>query len=248
MRLQPPKQPSRVVSSTRNRPHVVMPVPDLDKFIAFGDSHVRCFLPVIKNTHGFSASSAKGLGNPNSLSGTNNAIRELCKNPHDGYIFLFGKVDMDFLLTHTYNSKPNTDFHLYIEELVTKYIEFIQSLNLTNVYLCELPLSHLSDKDLLTINNLPNPHHNLQKHIDAGYTVKRYSKVLPLIRRQELILHFNGLLRYNAALNNFRVLEINKYFTPAMAVPNLYILPTLNHHLNERVGELYLRSLTLVNE
>ena len=217
-----------------------MALPDLGKFIAFGDSHVRCFQSVIKNTHAFSASSAKGLGNPNSLSGTNNAIRELCKDQHDGYIFLFGKVDIDFLLTHTYNDKPDTDFHLYIEAIVEKYIEFVAGLNLTNVYLCELPLSHLSDADLLALNNVPNNHHNLQKHIDAAYVVKRYTKVIPLQRRQELILHFNGLLRYHAALNNFRVLEINKYFTTV--VPKLYIIPSLNHHLEEKVVELYVRS------
>jgi len=217
-----------------------MALPDLDKFIAFGDSHVRCFQSVIKNTHAFSASSAKGLGNPNSLSGTNNAIRELCKGQRDGYVFLFGKVDIDFLLTHTYNVKPDTDFNLYIETIVTNYIGFIISLNIDNVYLCELPFSHLSDRDLLSINNIPNHHHNLQKHIDTGYSLKKYNKVLPLDRRQELILFFNGLLRYNSALNNFRVLEINKYFTTE--VPKLYILPALNHHLEENVVELYVRS------
>jgi len=219
-----------------------MALPDLTGFIVFGDSHAGCFSNVIKNTQIFSAASAKGLGNPNSLSGTNNAIRELCKSSRDGYVFLFGKVDIDFLLTHIYNAKPDTNFNLYIEGIIEKYIEFIISLNLTNVYLCELPLSHLSDTDLLTINNVPNHHHNINKQIDAGYTAKRYNKVISLERRQELILHFNGLLRYNAALNNFRVLEINKHFSPSTAVPKKYLLPTLNHHLAESISELYLRS------
>jgi len=220
----------------------------IDSFICFGDSHSRCFNKLIK-TYDFSASSAQGLNNSNSLSGTNKKIKELItNNNYKNYIFFFGKVDNDWIFNHKYNIDLNYNFEEHIIKIVRSYLEFIKNLDINNVFICELPLSHINDETLLTIINRHDHTNNLNKHIADKYIPIRYNTVLPLDHRNKLLLLFNTKLKIYCKEYNFSLLEINKYFydksSDKYKIPDKYINKDIyDHHLSHLINELYIKSL-----
>jgi hypothetical protein len=219
-------------------------------YIVFGDSHSRCFEKIFK-THVFIASSAKGLGNPDSISQTNNKIIEICKTKYKGYIFLFGKVDNDWILNHIYNTRPDTNLYEYIENIVINYIHFINSLNITNVYICELAISHMSDLTMLKLLNKPFRSKHIHNILNIKYSPIKYKKIIPRSLRNTYLLFFNECLKKYSKLNNFNILEINKYFMKdnTYCIPSIYLNKDLNdHHLNNNIHKLYLKTFTASSE
>lgn len=217
-------------------------------FIVFGDSHSWCFRSFIQNTNSFPASSAKGLGNPSSRLGVNNKIKNACATKYSGYIFYFGKVDMDFILTHILNTNPDTDFKQYLDAIIYNYINFIKGLCLENVYICELAINHLSDTNLLLANNMTGNHHNTNKNLDDKYTPMKYTKVLPLDVRNEYILYFNKQVEQLCNANGYTLLNINNTFltdTGEYRIPDKYLhKDNTDHHLVEGLaGESYLKNI-----
>lgn len=225
-----------------------------ESFVAFGDSHSQCFKPFIQKTHSFPASSAKGLGNTSSLSGTGEKIRVICKEKlYKGYIFYFGKVDIDFILTHVLNTKPDTDFKGYLDTIANNYIAFIKSLCIENVYICELTINHLSDSTLLTINNNQQHHINLNKNLDLKYTSVKYTTVLPYKIRNTYVEHFNSLLEKACIENSYTFLKVNNLFKTESGeykIPSEYLRSDpIDHHLVDAVlGKSYLKNLVHSSE
>lgn len=221
----------------------------MEDFVCFGDSHSFCFEKIMK-THYFPASSARGLNNINSLSGTNNTIKAVIEeNKNKKYIFFFGKVDIDFILNHMINKHDNFDIETYINNTVIGYINFIKTLNITNTYICELPIGHLLDDDLLYVLNSDFNHNCVASHLKEKYEkLKVYVKVLSLDERNSYLIKFNKLLKELCIMNNYKFLEINKYFTlePSgkVIVPEKYLNKDIhNHHLDDSIHELYMKGV-----
>ena len=121
-------------------------------------------------THYFPASSARGLNNINSLSGTNKTIKAVIEDSkYKKYIFFFGKVDIDFILNHMINKHVNFDIEDYINKTVIGYIDYIKTLNINNIHVCELPVGHLSDEDLLYVLNSEFNHNCVVSHLKEKY-------------------------------------------------------------------------------
>ena len=223
----------------------------MDKYIVFGDSHSRCFSNVIE-TYSFSASSAKGLNNSNSLSNTNSKIRAIIEaNKDKSIIFFFGKVDIDFILNHIYNKDIFVNLIEYLDNIVENYITFIKNLNIQSVYICEIPIPHLNDVTLLKVIQSPVEHHNLNKHLEEKYKPIRYNKVIPLTKRYNLTLYFNKQLHLHCVKNNYNLLEVNKYFKSGEAYKisaDFLKLDKMDHHLDDSVHKLYIESLNNITQ
>jgi len=220
----------------------------INDIVCFGDSHSICFNHIMK-THYFPASSARGLSNNNSLSNTNNAIRSILRqNKYDKYIFFFGKVDNDFILNHMYNKYDNFDIEGYIQKTVVGYIEYIKSLNIENVYICELPFGHLQDDDLLNLLNSEFNHNATAMHLNEKYEkLPKYEKILSLDERNRYLLEFNSILKTLCSENGFTILEINKYFmidsNGKITIPSNYIHNIKDHHLDNSISELFMKGI-----
>jgi hypothetical protein len=196
-------------------------------------------------THYFPAASARGLSNINSSTQANKMIREtISGNTYKNYLMFFGKVDIDFILNHMYNKYPNFDIETYIKNIVLGYINFVKSLNISNVYLCELPLGHLSDNDLLNTLNSEFNHNCIASHMNEKYEkLAIYNTVLPLETRNKYLQLFNTFLKTLCETNKFTFLEINKYFNGS--IPLKYQnTDSSNHHLDDSIHELYLLGIT----
>jgi hypothetical protein len=125
-----------------------------NNFYVFGDSHARCFSNIVNNLYFYPAASAKGLSNSNSISKTNQSIISILNALPEktNIIFFFGKVDLDFILNYKYNLNIEIDFNKYILDIVNSYIDFIKINTIDkNVFLCELPITHINDNSLKQI-------------------------------------------------------------------------------------------------
>lgn len=218
----------------------------MNKFYVFGDSHSLCFKGVVKKVYYYHASSAKGLSNKKSESGTNEKVCKLLKNIEKGanVLFYFGKVDMDFVLNYKYNVNLKIDYNNYIIEIVRLYVNFIKN-NAINkkVYICELPIPHLNDKNLLTRINNENTMKNINSHLSNRVTPPKINKVINYAKRLKYYMLFNKELRKECKKNKIRMLEINKYFLNDKGeykIPLKYINRNkLDHHLRNNVRELF---------
>lgn len=222
-------------------------------FIIFGDSHSEYFQGTFEEVNKYDASSAKGLNNNNSKSKTNEIIINKLKNIKDdsNIIFFFGKVDMDFILNYKYNTTNmnHVEFKKYLSNIVNSYINFIKA-NVGNkkIFVCELPILHLNSNEMLRVlkkeGHLNNINSNLSDVDKNKYS--NYNKVIPYGTHLKYYNLFNNRLKILCRKNNFKFLEINKYFHNGdnnYKIPLKYKKKTINHHLNNNVIELYLRSL-----
>lgn len=220
----------------------------MQDIIVFGDSHSQCFTDTF-TTHYFPASSAKGLANCNSTTNANGTIKRITQgNKTKNYIFFFGKVDMDFILNHMYNKHDDFDVETYINSIVKGYIQFIHSLDLIKVYVCELPIGHVKDKDLLVILNDEFNHKCVGNFLNEKYDkLNFYKKVIPFETRNFFLQYFNAELKALCEKYDYTFLEINKYFTDPhtglVKVPEKYVHPGPNHHLKHSIKELFINSL-----
>jgi len=219
-------------------------------YYVFGDSHSECFL----NRHNFQvnyfrASSAKGLNNPNSINGVNQQILNIVNTlpNNSNLIFFFGKVDMDFILNYKYNTTNKTDFNDYTIEIVYSYIEFIKN-NITNhnIFVCEIPISHINDENLLSILHDKRNLDNINLHVSETdkNIYSNFDKIIPYKERIDYYTLFNKELAEKCKTNHFKFLEINKYFLNEKGdyeIPLKYIKnDKFDHHLNNNISELYL--------
>src|SRR5688572_18893713 len=94
----------------------------------------------IKLNNYYPGASARGLNNSNSLLKTREKIIEKVeshKSEDNHFLFYFGKVDIDFITNHKYNTNPDLDLEHYISECALSYVNFILSLNIKNTWICE---------------------------------------------------------------------------------------------------------------
>jgi hypothetical protein len=222
-------------------------------YFVFGDSHSACFNKVFpKNVHSYPAASAKGLNNPNSKSGVNKQIIEKISSlpEKSNIIMFFGKVDLDFIVNYKYNTSEIIDYTEYVLSIVNSYIEFIK-LNMVNknVYVCELPITHIDDKSILNIIRVESHLNNINRNLDETdiSLYSKFSKIIPYNQRILLYNSFNQELKNKCKSNNFSFLEINKYFIDENGnykIPVKYINNNkLDHHLLHNIVELFLKSL-----
>jgi len=214
----------------------------METFVCFGDSHSFCFEKVMA-THYFPASSARGLSNSNSLTGANKTIRLTIEGGrYKHYLFFFGKVDIDFILNHMYNKYPDYDCESFIKSTAKGYVDFIKSLNITNVYVCEIPLGHLDDNELLHTLNSEFNHNCIVNHLSEKYAkLDTYTKVITLNQRNVYLQLFNSIVKNYCIQENYRFLEINKYLITDL---EKYRKPNSNdHHLDDSIHTLYLKEL-----
>jgi hypothetical protein len=223
-----------------------------DTWYGFGDSHAEIFIPIFpKRLFHYPASSAKGLGNSHSTNGTNQKILDTLSKIPEGsnIIFYFGKVDIDFILNYKYNTSDMTEFDSYIKNTVQAYIDFIhKNTEKYRVWICELPLSHLNDQELLKCIQLEAHLKYINTHLSSEdkHTYVKYTKVIPFEKRNEYTLLFNAELQRYAESYSYKVLEINKYFRNedgSYTIPKEYHLNGVNHHLNSKTSQLFLRGM-----
>jgi hypothetical protein len=220
----------------------------------FGDSHAVCFTNIYLNkVHSYRASSAKGLNNKDSISGVNNQIAEIITSlpENSNIIMFFGKVDLDFIMNYKYNSITQFDYNEYIISIANSYVEFIKSVSLNkNVYICELPITHIDDKHMLDIIRIEGHSRYINWHLttDEMCSYFNFDKVIPYDIRVNLYILFNDTLKKICKLNNYVFIEINKYFINEYGqfeIPSKYINTNdmLDHHLLPNISELYIQSM-----
>ena len=147
------------------------------------------------------------------------------------------------------NKHDDFDIVDYVNKTVIVYINFIKTLNITNIHVCELPVGHLSDDDLLYVLNSEFNHNCIVSHLKEKYEkLKVYVKVLPLDERNAYLILFNKMLKELCIINDYTFLEINKYFTVEsdgkIIVPTKYLNKDIhNHHLDDSIYELYLKGV-----
>ncbi len=210
----------------------------------FGSSSARCFESLITNTYVYPGSTAKGLYNPNSQSKANKNIRLKLKSLQKGtyVIFLFGGVEMNFIINYNHNLNDQFNFEKYIIKCSVKDINFIKkNTNHFNVLICEVPISHITDGNLIKILNFYG------KEINHNGLKSKLNTVLPQKIRNKYILLFNESLEKLCEINGFKMLRINKYFKISegnFKIPAKHIRKDeLDHHLRDNIVELYLKSL-----
>lgn len=223
----------------------------INSYVVFGDSHSECFSKVF-TTNAYRAVSAKGLINPNSRKAVNKEIVEkislLPKNSN--IIMFFGKVDLDFIVNYKFNTTEMVDFKEYVLSIANSYLEFIK-LNVIdkNIFICELPITHIDDESMLIIINNQHHHQNLNQYLsnEDNSVYVNFDKIISYKDRVLLYKLFNQELKSKCKIYNFKFLEINKYFIKENGqfdIPAKYInnLDKLDHHLLD-ISELYLKSL-----
>jgi hypothetical protein len=224
-------------------------------YFVFGDSHSRCFESVFKdNVYSFSAASAKGLNNTNSISGVNKQIIEKTTSlpEKSNIIMFFGKVDLDFVINYKYNTTTRIILNEYVISVANSYIEFVKS-NIVNknIFICELPITHIDDKTMLDIICLESNIISLNKHLETKDKCEhsKFSKVIPFNERVSLYNVFNEELKNKCKINSFNFLEINKFFKDddgSFKIPLKYVNTKnrLDHHLLPNIVELFMKSLS----
>ena len=227
----------------------------METFYVFGDSHSMCFNGVCKKVHSFCAASAKGLSNVNSISRTHEkisseliSISNVEKNTPN-ILFFFGKVDMDFTLNYKYNTDPQIDFDEYIVNIAKLYIKYIKGVcENKNIFICELPIPHMNDHNLLARINNENSMRNINTYLSGSdnFSVMHMNKVFGHEKRIDQYILFNNELRKLCDSNGFKLLEINKYFVhdnKGYDIPLKYvnINDKLDHHLNSIISELFVK-------
>ena len=212
-----------------------------NKISVFGSSSARSFKSLFPNTFVFSASTAKGLNNPNSQSKVNKKICSKLKSLQKGsnVIFFFGAVDLNFITNYKYNLIDKFNCEKYIIKSANHYINFIKkNTKHLNIFICEVPISHITDEKLIKIIKFN------EKDI---WIESKLTKVIPHEIRNKHILLFNKELEKLCDINDFKLLKINKYFKNSAGVfkiPSKYIRKDeLDHHLKNNISELYLKSL-----
>lgn len=221
-------------------------------FLVFGDSHSECFSLYFENVFSFSASSAKGLYNDNSILKTNRKIIDILKRCGNikNCLFYFGKVDVDFILHYKYNIENYTDTELreYISKTVNFYVSFLKECIVDkNVYVCELTIPHNTDDEIKRITQNAQHFNNINNHLtkEDKYTKLTTIDYKPIEYKKRLEYYelFNTLLKENCEKYNFHFVEINKYFVDN-CIPDKYISKKqLDHHLDKSISELYIESL-----
>jgi hypothetical protein len=215
-----------------------------NKISVFGSSSARSFESLFPNTFVFPTSTAKGLNNPNSQSKVNKNI--YCKikslQKSSNVIFFFGAVDLNFVTNYKYNLIDKFNCEKYIIKSANHYINFIKkNTNHLNIFICEVPISHVIDKNLIKILKF---YENQREDI---WIESKLTKVILHEIRNKHILLFNKELEKLCDINDFKLLKINKYFKNSAGdfkIPSKYIRKDeLDHHLKNNISELYLKSL-----
>jgi hypothetical protein len=209
----------------------------------FGDSNTCYFENLYSNTYQYPASSAKGLNNINSRSKVNQKIHSIIKllSKNSDVLFLFGQVDLSFVINYKFNKNHKFNCEKYIIESAKHYVNFIKkTTQYLNVYICEVPISHVNDENLIKIIN------SYKKQKIESWEKSISPKVIPYNTRIKHNLLFNSELEKLCRINNFKLLKINDYFknsSKGYKIPSKYIKKDpLDHHLKDNIVELYLKS------
>ena len=181
-----------------------------------GDSHTNS-ITFDNYTHLLcSAGSAKGLNNPNSISGYNNLIINHVKNNNYKHLFfLFGGVDVDFSFIHNLLKNPELNYKKFNIAVIKNYLEFItNNFHDKSVIILSVGLPVLDDKRLSS--GLLNGHINTLESIDLEKLKNDLLHVdLPnIFKRTEITLHFNQQLENeirNLHLPNIKFLDITSF-------------------------------------
>jgi hypothetical protein len=163
-----------------------------------------------------SAGSAKGLNNPNSISGYNNLIiNNINANNYKHLFFLFGGVDVDFSFIHNLFKNPKLNYKKFNITVIDNYLQFItNNFHNKSVIILSVGLPVLDDEHLKT--GLLNGHINTLESIDLLKLKNNLSHVdLPnIFKRTEITLHFNKKLKKkirNLNLPNIKFLDITSF-------------------------------------
>jgi len=181
-----------------------------------GDSHTNN-LHFEKSQHLLcSAGSAKGLNNPNSISGYNNLIiNNINNNNYKHLFFLFGGVDVDFSFIHNLLKNPELDYKKFNKTVIDNYLQFItNNFSDKSVIILSVGLPVLDDAHL--INGLLNGHINTLENVDVEKFKHDLLHIdLPnIFKRTEITLHFNRKLQKkisNLNLPNIKFLDITSF-------------------------------------
>ena len=217
----------------------------------FGDSHSECFLTIQScKVHSFIASSARGLSNKQSTNGVNAKIADIIRTlpPDVNILFFFGKVDLDFILNYKYNTVADIDLEKYVVSCANLYIQFIfEHHGGRQTFVCELPISHSNDEDMLNILKREDHLSNINKHLSPSDKTKysTFEKIINFEKRIEYYSIFNKELSRLCNLNNFRFLEINKHILDSEGkVLSKYLRDDkIDHHLRHSIAGLYFSEL-----
>jgi hypothetical protein len=181
-----------------------------------GDSHSK--LINFKNSVNLlcSAGSAKGLNNPNSISGYNNLIINHVKhNNYKHLFFLFGGVDVDFSFIHNLLKTPELNYKKHNITVINNYVEFITTnFHDKSVIILSVGLPVLDDEHLK--KGLLNGHINTLESIDLENLKNDLLHInLPnIFKRTEITLDFNKQLENkirNLNLPNVKFLDITSF-------------------------------------
>jgi hypothetical protein len=181
-----------------------------------GDSHTN-WLKFDNHVHLLcGAGSAKGLNNPNSISGYNNIIiNHVKKNNYKHLFFLFGGVDVDFSFIHNLLKTPALDYKQFNITVINNYLKFItNNFHDKSVIILSVGLPVLDDEHLRT--GLLNGHINALESIDLEKLKNDllHADLPNILKRTEITLHFNRILKTqirNLNLPNIKFLDVTSF-------------------------------------
>jgi len=192
-------------------------------YLVFGDSHSRLyqFLRILPDNKWLlpismtcSGGSARGLGNENAHLKYGSRIRALwgrmAKHLQNGTksFFKFGQVDVEYVYTYQWSRSGRTDFDeadffTFIDESISRYIAFLNSLVSPdlkpNVYVCSILPPALGDEELAVRYVRGHFGHNMTPEMEAQQIdIVRRMNLPDIYKRTQLHLEFNKRLQMAA--------------------------------------------------
>lgn len=134
-------------------------LPEPKETIFIGDSHILCFEHTGQPILEYSGSSIHGLVNPNSKSGARNKILEhLQENQYKQVIFMFGKVDLEWVYPYKKSIDPSLTINDWITTVTKEYLMFLQDVMKINSNITVLGIHPPSLDDHNMLNRINSKH------------------------------------------------------------------------------------------
>mgnify|MGYP000666349813 CR=1 FL=1 len=204
------------------------------KGMILGDSHafhLKDFDEIDCDSQAFIAGSAKGLMNPNSLSGYGAHISANWNALVDGkkvVIFKFGQVDVEFLY-HLRNVQVAIDFEAYVINVVKAYIQYILTLNHSDKIICIMSVFPPCFNDTFFKTFIKFLNDERKWNIDTAL-IDNY-KAPSLEERTAMHAKMNNVLQVEAKKHNFVYIDC---FTPLLSNSGATVNPAfVSHAMND---------------
>lgn len=214
--------------------------------IFIGDSHILCFEHTKEPMIEISGSSIHGLINPNSKSGARNSIlTKISTEQYKNIVFMFGKVDLEWVYPYKKTLNPNFDINEWIHTVTREYKQFLSDIRDINSNITVLGI-HPPSLDTGNMIKRINSQHSINcvcKQDETTTQIPQITELQTLEERTQNVVVFNNLTQQIC-----RELDITYLVPPNDLFGNNglvhpYMMQYGDHHLHRiRAGESWLNT------